>query len=378
MAKKPSARLPVAIEPEAQPTYEPMDTDQADSSDVVVDVELARTPHSDTAKSIAAEIKGSELIDQIEKSLDKARRAGLGSVLLEINPYDLWLEAGWNVRNFDTPQRKAKIAEYATSIGKIGVTEALSAHVKDSKIVVHAGWHRLLATYRAIEHGFPVKAIPVRFGQAIENDADRTLSQLVSNGGSDLTPFEKGRVIKRMINFRWPLQEIADAIGKSVTNVKGLLDLQALPMSLQDLVASGTVSAYYATKAYREADDNEEKALHELQSAIATAKAQGATRVMPKHGEDAPPRRARGSGGGGGGGGRGRRRVIETSPSDAIPRLVALIRLGRAEKDEEANTVLISYPLDVYNEIAVLAELPDDFEIGLEPDPVVAEDVDAD
>jgi hypothetical protein len=368
-AKKSNTQRPVPIEPEAQPTYEPADVDQIDPSDVVVDVELARIPHSDNAKMIAAQAKGSRQIDEI-----KARRAGSGSVF-EINPYDLTLEVGWNVRNFNTVQRKTKIAEYATSIGKIGVREALSAHFKDDKIVVHSGWHRLLATYRAIEHGAPVKAIPVRFGRAIEDEADRNLSQLVSNGGSDLMPYEKGRVIKRMINFGWQLPDIAASIGKSVTNVKGLLDLQTLPMSLQELVANDTVSAYFVTKAYREANENEDEAIRVLRSAIAKAKQEGATRVMPKHGEDAPARRPRGGGGRGGG---KRRTIIETPASpadDVIPRLIEIIRRARVEKDREANTVMMALTWDDFDVLAVLAELPDDYETGLEPgdsDPVEA------
>lgn len=363
MAKKPDT--PVPIEPEDQPTYEPpVEEDHVESSEnVVVDVEQARIPRSENAQLVAEQAKGMEQVEMIRR-----RGAGSGGVF-DLNPYDLWLEPGWNVRNFNTRQRKANLSELSRSITAIGVREALLAYIKDDKIVIYQGWNRLLATYHAIEQGAPVKAIPVRFGRSGESDADRTLSQLVNNGvRSDLTPFEKGIGIKRMVNFGWQLPEIANSMGKSVTNVKGLLDLQALPMSLQALVADGTVSAYYATKAYRDADENEEKALHELHTAIANAKEQGAKRVMPKHGEDAPPRRARAGGGGRGvGGGRRRRREITTTTNDIIPQLVEIIRRARFEKVVEENTVLMSFTVDDFNTLAVLAELPEDYETGLEP-----------
>ncbi len=354
--------------PDADITYEPAEDDHLDSSSVVVDVILARTPRSDNAKTIASQIKGPEQIDAV-----KSRRAGSGGIF-EINPYDLYLEEGWNVRNFETPSRKANIARLASSISAIGVKETLLAHIKDGKIYVHSGWNRLLATYHAIEQGAPIVSVPVRFGRASEDDADRTLSQLVNNGvRSDLTPWERGKAIKRMVNFGWQPSALAEAMGKSVTNVNHLLSLQGLPMPMQELVSSGVISSYYAQKVYRETGENEELTMQQLHSAIERARAKGSARVMPKHAnpedyEEPPPRRERK-----GGGGRRKRSTstpdtkTETAPVYDVPLLIQILHRARAERDEEAGTVLVVFKDTDFDELAVLANFPEGFETTIDP-----------
>jgi len=365
MAKpKPERSEMPSLDPDI--TYEPADDDQLDTSNVVVDVTLARTPRSDNAKHIASQIKGPEQIDAV-----KSRRAGSGGIF-EINPYDLYLEDGWNVRNFETPSRKANIARLASSISAIGVKETLLAHIKDGKIYVHSGWNRLLATYHAIEQGAPIVSVPVRFGRASEDDADRTLSQLVNNGvRSDLTPYERGKAIKRMVNFGWQPTQLAEAMGKSVTNVNHLLSLQGLPMPIQELVSSGVISSYYAQKVYRQTDENEELTIQQLHLAIERARAKGSARVMPKHANpdyDDSPRRERK----GGGGGRRKRTSTpyptpEKVPGYDVPMLIQILHRGRAERDEEAGTVLVIYKDTDFDELAVLAKFPEGFETTIDP-----------
>lgn len=337
-------------EPEAQPTYEPPIED-VDLSQVIVDVEEARIPRSETANAIAALAKG---VEPVAEQL-KSRKAG-SSVVFDINPYDLWMKPGWNQRNFQTPQRKAIIAGLGRSISKIGVRETLIAHIEGDKIYVDSGWNRLFATYYAIEVlGAEVKGIPVRFGRQGENEADRMLSQIVNNDGTQLTPYEQGLVIKQLIAMAWNIPEIASKLGRSITNVKGLLDLQELPTDIRLLVDDGTVSAYFATKAYRDADEDEAKTLRTLHSAITKAREMGSDRVMPKHAENAPLRRTRSNAG-------GRRETPSPpviAPPDSIPRIIEILRGAWFERDDDEGIVLMKFPVDVFDDLAVLAELPE-------------------
>lgn len=350
-------RTPQPIAPEADPMYEPKDsTAHLDTASVIVDLEEARTPRSETAKNVAAQAKGAEQIEAI-----RTRRAGSATVF-EINPYDLHLEVGWNVRNFDTPNRRAEIAKLAQSITEVGVREALLAHIKDGRILVHSGWNRLLATYHAIEHGAPIMAVPVRFGRASEDDADRTLSQIVNNGvRSDLTPYEKGKVIKRMVNYGWQIPAIARAVGVSVTNVNALLEMQALPPAIQGLVANGTLGGYLALEQYRDAGKNEARAMELIQYAMNKAQESGSDHVTRQHTKAAAPRLPRGS----------KRHAAETRrpaaepATENIPHIITILRNAKYERDPAANTATMAFHIDDFTELAVLADLPEENEITL-------------
>ena len=315
---------------ESAPTYEP-EGDRIDSSNVIVDVEEARQPKSDLAKSIAARAKGPAQVVHIKKA-----RAG-GGAIFDLNPYDLRLEPGWNLRNFDSPKRKEAIASLALSISKIGVQETLIAHIVGDNIFVHSGWNRLLATYHAIEVlGAEIRGIPVRLSKAGENEADLMLSQIINNTQSGLTVTEQGAVIKKLVGFGWEIKDIASKLGRSETSVKNLLGLQELPLEIRKLVESGTVSAYFANKAYRDAGENDEAALLTLRSAMENAAAKGATRVLPMHaaGAERKPRTSRGGG--------GRKRAEVRPPAtiqEMIPALVVALRDPSVtwEKDAEGN-----------------------------------------
>jgi hypothetical protein len=343
---------PIARGPEDHPNFEP--DDPVDLSQVIVDVDDVRIPKSDLAKAIAANAKGQDAVESI-----KAKRSGPG-VVHDLNPYDLFLKRGWNMRNFATPKRRRRIAGLARSIASVGVRETMLAHIDGDKIVIHSGWSRLLATFHAIEvYGAEIRGVPVRFGRAGENDTDWVLSQVVNNDQDPLLPFEQGEVYKQLVAFGWETPDIAAKVGKSVTNVGALLGLQELPNAIQKLVEGGTVSAYMANKLYREAEESSDKAMELLNRAITNAALEGSVRVMPKHVLSIEERSKVGRRGGGGRTTRKSAPPIEAEPIETIPRLVAILRNATVEKDEDNNIVIMSFSSSDYNDLVVLAELPD-------------------
>lgn len=365
---------PPSREEEAIPTFEPAN-DHIDPASVIVDVVEARIPRSEVAKAIAVQAKGADAAMAIRRA-----RAGAGAVF-DVNPFDLHLEPGWNLRNFDSLTRKTSIAELALSISHIGVKETLIAHLSGDQIVVHSGWNRLLATFHAInELKAEIRGVPVRFARAGENEADRMLSQIVNNTHSDLTRIEQGGVIKKLLGFGWTEEDIALKLGKSISNVKSLLALQEMPASILRLIETDEISAYFGAKAYREAGENEEKALRVLKSAIARAKALGASRARPMH-ADGASRKSRSSNGGRGGDGHSRPSMPSlqigdtpppeppeqqppTQPVSVVPKIVEIIQRAQRTKVEGGgvNYLISADDHEIMMVLAHLPELDDDIE----------------
>lgn len=360
----------VPLEPEEHPMYEP-DEEEFDLSSVVVDVEEARTPRSDLAMVIASNAKGQDAIESI-----KNRRNGPGLVH-ELNPYDVYLKPGWNLRNFDTAKRRRSIASLAVSIANHGMRETLIAHFDGDKITIHSGWNRMLAVWHAINVlNREIRTVPVRFERHPHSDADRVLSQIVNNTQDPLTPYEQGKVYKMLRNMGWEVADIAEKVGRTVGNIHILLDLQALPSEVQKLIDAGTVTAYFAAREYKRSGENTEETMLALNTAIANARAEGLDHAMPKHLLPAEQRRKTGRRSGTSTRGGGVRSTKTSAPpaqpeleseslspqSDMvvnIPRIIEILRSARVEIEQEENTAIMWFPLTVFNDLAILAEIPD-------------------
>jgi ParB/RepB/Spo0J family partition protein len=217
-----------------------------------------------------------------------AKATGLASIaegrsdIHRISPYKLAIREGWNNRE-QNEELAAHIDSLAQSIAEIGVKEPVTVQWEEGKAFVTDGHCRLQASIRAIEHyKAELKTIPVKTEDRYSSEADRVLSQVVRNAGKPLTPFEKGKIFKKLIDLGWQQQDIAKKAGLSPARVSQCLELQTLPNELKDLVAAGTVSASMAVKLLNEADGNVKAVLAKLKEGIKEAKSEGRTRVLPK------------------------------------------------------------------------------------------------
>lgn len=196
------------------------------------------------------------------------------SDLFNLNPYSIIVREGWNSRDMRDPENQNHVDELAKSIAAIGVQEPLTIYMDAGKPVLTNGHCRLLATFRAIEHyGAEIRSVPVQTEPRGSDEKDRLLSQVTRNGGKRLTPFEQGKVYKRLVAFGWTEAEIARRTGTQQAQVAKYLDLQSAPEEIQNLVATGTVSATLAIQTIR--DQGEAQAAETLTAAAETARARG-------------------------------------------------------------------------------------------------------
>jgi ParB-like chromosome segregation protein Spo0J len=147
-----------------------------------------------------------------------------------------------------------------------------------------------------IEQGVEIKSVPVMGEDRFANEADRLFTQFISNSGKPFGPIENARLFKRLIDMGWAQKDIAGKSGMSGGRVSQILELNTLPISIQQLIVEGKISSAFALNVWKKHNQNLEAAFAELTAAIEAANAEGRTRAMPKDTND-----GEGSGEGGGG-----------------------------------------------------------------------------
>lgn len=204
--------------------------------------------------------------------------------VLRIAPADLHIREGWNCRDVNfNPDDEDDLA-LAKSIAEVGVKQPLTAVWDEQKAYLTDGHRRLLATIYAIEHlSADIKSVPVQTEDRYANEAERVLSQIVRNNGKPLSAIEFSRVYKRLIDLGWTEKEIASKVGRSIQWVKNLLQLNAAPAEVANMVRENKVSATMALTALKDSGGDVTVAADRLMDAIETAKAAGKKRATPKY-----------------------------------------------------------------------------------------------
>jgi ParB family chromosome partitioning protein len=174
--------------------------------------------------------------------------------LFLIDPSKIFEKSGWNVRD-DSPELQAHIEELSISIAEIGVQQPLTVYMENDVIYLSDGHCRLQAVNKAISKGAEIKSVPCRVEERYSNEADRVLAMIVRNSGKSLTPLEKSKVVKQLLNFGWKREEIATKCGMSNSYIGQLLEMQAMPEDLKLMVTSGSVSASTAVNEFRSSGD---------------------------------------------------------------------------------------------------------------------------
>lgn len=213
------------------------------------------------------------------------------SDVFRIDPRILQVRPGWNARETDFDPKDEDDLALANSIAESGVKEALTVIQDGGKLVVTNGHRRRAATMYAIEKlNADIKTVPVQTEPRYSSEAEHVLSQIVRNAGKPLSPFEKGKVFKRLLDFGWSPSEIAKKTGFTSSRVSQCLELHAAPEAVKSMVRDGKVSASFAMQTLKAADGDSEKAAETLQSAVKTATAAGKSRATPKHVDGGTPR----------------------------------------------------------------------------------------
>lgn len=199
------------------------------------------------------------------------------SDIFAVHPSKLSVKPGWNSRSLEDPANQSHIESLALSIAEIGVREPLTVYWENDEIWISDGHCRHAAALIAIARGADIKTVPVKTEARYSSEADRVFSQIVRNSGKPLTPYEQGKVFKRLMDYGWTEVEIAKKGGFSINHVKGNLELQAAPQTIQEAVKSGEISATLATKLVRKMGG--EAAASSVTEALREVKAKGRTRA---------------------------------------------------------------------------------------------------
>ena len=199
-----------------------------------------------------------------------------------MRPADLHIKAGWNSRIEEDAENQAHIEQLAASIAENGVKTPLTVYWENDKVYVSDGHCRLAAVRRVMESGAPIEAIPCQVEPRYSSDEERVVSQITRNSGKPFTPLETGRVCKRLLDFGWSESKIASKIGVGIRRVQRLLEFQASPTALIDMVTSGEVSATLAEDTVRLTKGDMAEATESLRMAVARAKERGKSHATKK------------------------------------------------------------------------------------------------
>lgn len=204
---------------------------------------------------------------------------------------DLHVRAGWNARECDfNPNDETDLA-LAQSISQVGVKETMTVVWENDRAYVTNGHRRRAAALyaRDVLHA-EIKSVPVQTEGRGSSEADQVVSQIIRNDGKPLTPFEKGKVFKKLLDLGWSEADIAQKTGVTRTRVVQLLEVQAAPEAVKAMVRAGEVSADLALKTLRASEGDTGAAVATLAGAVDVAKKAGKTKATEKHVEGGEPR----------------------------------------------------------------------------------------
>ena len=235
-------------------------------------------PKTDLAQSIAARSSTSRGITGGMK-----QRAVCRSDEFQVNPFDIVVKEGFNVRNFESPELKEHIDSLARSIASNGVKRALKVRSEGGQFVLVDGECRMRAVMVAIEvYGAEVVSVPVKLTDRSENDADATLGLIVENSGLALDPLATSEVLKRLRAFGWSDDRIAERTGMSKAKVAYSLSLGGLSEGVKSLINKGVIAPSLALEIARRNDFNDNATLAEINEGEKAAAAKGKARVTAK------------------------------------------------------------------------------------------------
>ncbi len=147
-------------------------------------------------------------------------------------------------------------------------------------IYLTGGHTRFEATSIANTEGAQIETLPIIISPQGTSREDLVVALVKSNEGKPLSPYETAIVCKRLINYGWPVVQIAKRLDMTEFYVEGLLMLIGAPQEIREMVLAGQVAATTAIQALRQYGSG---AVAHLQNGLAHAKASGSHRVTGKH-----------------------------------------------------------------------------------------------
>ena len=190
-----------------------------------------------------------------------------------------------NLRVRGTPEYDEAVNEFAASIEANGFYDdkPLAGYIDaDGKVIVIDGHRRLEAVQRlngASLDGDIVTEVPVVLKSEDSTLADLTIAMIQSSSGRELTMFEKGIGVKRLMSDGMDKASIAHRLGVSEKTIDNYIIVASVPAKARDLLLDDKVTS---TQVLRTKGD-----VGKLQSMVDKAAAAGRTRARPSDAEHA-------------------------------------------------------------------------------------------
>lgn len=147
---------------------------------------------------------------------------------------------------------------------------------KRTVLYITDGHCRYEALLLAINEGALIETVPVAIKDKSTSMEDLTVALVRTAGGKALRPLEIAIACKRLVNFGWKPDRIAQALGFSEKYVGDLLSLIGAPSALREMIQEGVLPAQVALDAMRKHGGD---AVTVLVAAAEKAKSQGSKKI---------------------------------------------------------------------------------------------------
>lgn len=250
---------------------------------------------SDRAEDIKS-FTDDAIIQVKSKDLSKKYLGNRDTNTLFVALDDLRIYKGLNPR-LPSAEWNAHIDQLARSIHAHGFWEFKPIYAfaakngKNNVLFIADGESRYRAAIKARDElGADIDVVPVRLAPETMSVEEIIMQLAPANETRSFSPLEKGLLAQRMISYRKTVAEIATNFKCSTEYVHQLLLLASAPSKVRQMVSDGAVPAALAIDAMRGPEP--EKAVQNLQQAVATAKAQGKKKATAQHMPDYAQKRA--------------------------------------------------------------------------------------
>lgn len=194
-----------------------------------------------------------------------------------LDPLDIVIADGWNVRDMTSPETQEHIASLKLSILTNGYDLTKPIAVRYDRVsgisTLVDGQCRLTACRQLRQEGHELY-VPCVCTEG--DEASLTVSSIAGNAGKPLTQWEIGEGCRRLMRFGWSKEKIAASICKSVRYVTDAIALSNVPVEAKAMMAAGEATPGAVLSTVREHGDAAPKVLREK---LETAKVQGRDKI---------------------------------------------------------------------------------------------------
>jgi ParB/RepB/Spo0J family partition protein len=203
----------------------------------------------DVANDVVVLKTDSDLLS-IVNNVNKTKR----NDVYHVDPRMITIDAGHNVRDFETDRVKEHIEMLAANIAVNGVLTPLECrreHIGKNpnngepvyKYVIIDGECRFRAVTSLDGTDKAVSRVPVILERTGNNEADRISDMLNANESLRFAPIELGTAYKKFLRIGLTEEEIAQRLGKSLNHVKNCLELLEYDVNVIEAVKVNKITA---------------------------------------------------------------------------------------------------------------------------------------